>query len=149
MKYFFNRKLTWLTKLVLLCSFISMTPLSLIGEAAYNVTVNIKNIKYENPIFVYLIDEGHFSKVGTGLEVKTINGEEASGSVLFTNVPEGTYAIRVYQDKNNNGVLDSGILGPKEPWALSWKTKPKYPVSFSDISFNLEKDKEFQLELSK
>ena len=38
----------------------------------------------------------------------------------FTNVPEGTYAISLYHDENDNGKMDTNIFGaPKEDYGCS------------------------------
>jgi len=46
---------------------------------------------------------------------------DASVAVWETELPEpGEYAVAVYQDRNGNGVLDTGLIGrPTEPWGFS------------------------------
>jgi uncharacterized protein (DUF2141 family) len=40
--------------------------------------------------------------------------------VIFTDLPEGPYAISIYQDSNGNGQLDKNIFGiPKEKYGFS------------------------------
>lgn len=55
----------------------------------------------------------------------------------------GTYAIAVYQDKNNNDRLDTNLLGiPKEPYAFSNNPVAKWsPATFEESKFNLRKGK--------
>jgi uncharacterized protein (DUF2141 family) len=40
-------------------------------------------------------------------------------SVTFKDLAAGKYAISVFQDVNNNGKLDIGMFGPKEPYGFS------------------------------
>jgi uncharacterized protein (DUF2141 family) len=45
--------------------------------------------------------------------------------VTVPNVPEGDYAVAVYQDLNGNGKLDKNFFGrPKEPFAFSRNFHP-------------------------
>jgi uncharacterized protein (DUF2141 family) len=70
-------------------------------------------------LHIQLLDENGYEK-GEGESISIIPGSEdiSSGYVMFcfTDVPGGNYAIRCYQDVNNNGVMDTGIFGiPVEP----------------------------------
>ena len=51
----------------------------------------------------------------------TFRGNPTDGTMIFNlQLPQGEYAIRVYQDVNNNGQLDRGWFGiPKEPSAIT------------------------------
>jgi uncharacterized protein (DUF2141 family) len=50
----------------------------------------------------------------------------------FLDLPEGEYAVSVFQDKNNNGKLDTGIFGiPSEPVG-----KTNYNLKGSPGDFN-------------
>ena len=60
---------------------------------------------------------------------------------IFPGIAEGKYGIRVYVDTNNNEKLDRGLLGPSEPWGMSWQGRPKRGIPrFDDISFYVEGD---------
>ena len=55
-------------------------------------------------------------------------------------VTTGTWTLSAYEDENENGVLDMGTFGPKEPsgfWRAfhQWR-KPR----FTDVAFSIEKD---------
>jgi len=65
-------------------------------------------------------------------------------------IPEGEYLIALFQDTNNNGVLDTNFLGfPKEPVGLSnynggipgGFNKQKFPINASSnrITINMRK----------
>lgn len=60
----------------------------------------------------------------------------------FPNVPQGTYAIQVFQDVNGNGDMDEGSFGPKEPWGLSNLTKkPKLRApKWDEVKFDVNQD---------
>jgi uncharacterized protein (DUF2141 family) len=55
-------------------------------------------------------------------------------------VRPGRWAVSAYEDKNENGVLDMGLLGPKEPsgfWRAfrAWR-KPR----FDDVAVQVDRD---------
>jgi len=59
----------------------------------------------------------------------------------FTNVPEGTYGIRCFQDLNGNRILDSGDFGPVEPWGMYRPSRPAFRgPTFEEIAFKVDKD---------
>ncbi len=57
---------------------------------------------------------------------------------VLEDIPEGTYAISIYHDKNSNGELDSNFLRiPKEPYGFSNNPKTTFgPPDFQQASFN-------------
>jgi uncharacterized protein (DUF2141 family) len=64
---------------------------------------------------------------------------QASPDFQFRVTP-GSWTISAYEDENENGVLDVGMFGPKEPsgfWRAfrQWR-KPR----FTDVSSTIEKD---------
>ena len=59
-------------------------------------------------------------------------------SFIFTDIPEGVYGIRIFQDLNNNAMLDSGAFGPKEPWGMSNNIHPAFRgPTFDEIKFDV------------
>ena len=45
----------------------------------------------------------------------------------WSDIPFGEYAIAIYQDLNNNGVLDKNVFGyPSEPFGFSKNFKPRF-----------------------
>ncbi len=72
---------------------------------------------------------------------KEIN--EGSARLIFTDLPEGKYAVNVLHDENNNGKIDKGLILPEEGIGFSnyqsigLRNKP----SFEKASFDLFADK--------
>ncbi|MCR9278572.1 MAG: DUF2141 domain-containing protein [Pseudomonadaceae bacterium] len=68
----------------------------------------------------------------------------AAGSVsISTNsLPAGDYAVRVMHDENDNGELDSNMIGiPREPWGTSNDAKGSFgPPSWDDAKFSIDGD---------
>jgi uncharacterized protein (DUF2141 family) len=61
---------------------------------------------------------------------------------VFTNVPDGTYALFVFHDTNNNGKMDTNFLGiPKEGYGASqnklpFAAAPKFEANKFSLSGN-------------
>jgi uncharacterized protein (DUF2141 family) len=73
---------------------------------------------------------------------------ETSHTVVFENIPSGTYAIAVRHDENGNGKLDTNFLGmPKEGVGTSNNPRTRFgPPSFKDSSFVFDRsDMEIQI----
>jgi len=82
------------------------------------------------PIFVELLD-----KSGNAIrkEIKTLE----NGQVELKSVLPGVYALRIFQDLNGNGKLDTGWMGiPSEPYGFSNNAMGRFgPPSLADQLF--------------
>ena len=69
-----------------------------------------------------------------------VTGDSLSWDV--TGLPAGPYALAIYHDINNNGVLDLNFLGvPKEPYAFSGTSSSKWlPPSFDKAAVQVAKN---------
>ncbi|MEY3053163.1 MAG: hypothetical protein RLY31_2948 [Bacteroidota bacterium] len=58
-------------------------------------------------------------------------------TAVIPDLPFGTYALAVFQDENENGVLDKNLLGiPSEPYAFSGQPASKWRIpSFDQCRF--------------
>ena len=64
-----------------------------------------------------------------------IKGKKAE--YTFEEIPYGTYAIKLYHDKNGNGKLDTNFMRiPKEPYGFSNNARGKFgPAKWDDAKF--------------
>jgi uncharacterized protein (DUF2141 family) len=64
-------------------------------------------------------------------------------SISIEDLAHGEYAIAVYQDKNNDNKLNTGMFGiPKEPYAFSNNFKPKFSApKYEDCKFVYSQEK--------
>ncbi|SHH40115.1 DUF2141 domain-containing protein [Winogradskyella jejuensis] len=73
---------------------------------------------------------------------KSVIGEisNKTGKVVFTNVPEGTYAISFIHDENDNGKMDTNFLGiPREDYGCSNNARGTMgPPKWKDAKFELK-----------
>ena len=89
-----------------------------------------------------------FEQVYRAGSAKTSKG---TTQVVFKDLPEGTYAIALYHDKNSNSELDKNWLGiPKEKVAFSKaKMRAFGPPPFKDCAFELQEDTHIEIPLNK
>jgi uncharacterized protein (DUF2141 family) len=75
------------------------------------------------------------------IEVGPKDLEKGKISFSFTNVPEGMYGIRCFQDLNGNKILDRGDFGPVEPWGIYRLSRPAFRgPTFEEIAFKVDQD---------
>jgi uncharacterized protein (DUF2141 family) len=98
----------------------------------------------EGALRIQLVDQKQFDTLGDSPWQAVIPTEQAVGKRVrfrFEGVPAGVYAIRCYQDENDNGKLDRrlGII-PKEPYGFyrSFEAKMRGP-RFDEISFRVDR----------
>ncbi len=70
-------------------------------------------------------------------------------TVEIKDLSAGKYAVRIFQDENNNTKLDTGLFGiPKEPWGLSNNVKATFgPPRFEELLFEIKANKEISITL--
>ncbi len=68
---------------------------------------------------------------------------------IFTNLPEGRYAVSVFHDENSNGKIDKGLLMPIEGVGLSnFKSVNLFNLpNFKKASFLLDRDKKIVINM--
>ena len=116
---------------------------------AQSDTFTIKGVikfKESGTIRLSLINESQFNQTTRFVDKfkkKPTEEEIANGQCTFTfkNIPRGVYGINGYQELNENGKLDMGLFGPKEPWGMSFiEKRPFGPPKFKQMCFLLEND---------
>lgn len=125
---------------------IALVLVILIGGFAHaqNVSLQVKMSGFENNTGVVKVGlyDSEFSFLKT--VYKSLKGEIKSGSatVMFNDVPKGTYAVSVYHDENENGVLDKNSFGiPSEDYGTSNDAKGFMgPPKFEDAKFIVDKN---------
>ncbi|GAB3892488.1 DUF2141 domain-containing protein [Spirosoma agri] len=116
--------------------------------AAYTVTVVISDVtKRTGKLYIGLAtNESTF----TGQSAKTQAVDvSATGdiTITFDKLPAGRYAIRAYQDLNDNQKMDFLGQMPSEPFGFSNVTMLMGPPSFDQCSFELSASKLIQLKM--
>ena len=105
------------------------------------LTVTLSGMKNDRGSLVYAMwsePEGWLE--GNTIREGSVSIENGSSTLYFSELPYGEYAISVYQDRNDNGKLDTGLFGiPKEPFGFSNDPKLGFgPPKYEDSVFTLE-----------
>jgi uncharacterized protein (DUF2141 family) len=109
------------------------------AQASLEVTVeNIKEAKGMIRVGLFTNENDFLKKVAEGKIVKASTGKV---TVLFENLKPGDYAVSVIHDENENGELDTNIVGiPKEGFAFGNNAMGTFgPPSFEKAKITLDK----------
>lgn len=108
------------------------------SEKGKSITVNIDKIQSNSGhILIALHTENTFMK-GNGIVDKKSKIVDGKVSVTFENIEEGTYAILVLHDANDNNQMDFEANGmPKESFGASNNSMSFGPPQFSMAKFDV------------
>jgi len=114
------------------------------GVKTHTLSIHISGIsKIKGSLFIAIFratdDFPVFGKQYKGI-VKEVEGK--SQNYTFDNLPEGEYALAIYQDENRNKILDKNLLGiPTEIYGFSNNARRNFSApSFQEAKFKLNKD---------
>lgn len=103
--------------------------------------IGARNAKGEIRAALFKGAEGFPSDASKAIQKESahIDPQTLSAQIMFTNVPEGVYAISVFHDENMNQKLDKNLMGvPKEGYGASNNPKRKMgPPNFGETKFQL------------
>lgn len=121
---------------------LSLVPAPVAPKTTTGLEVTVTDIKVtKGQIMLAIYDKesnfGHTRRFGSAQPA--VEGEV---TFKFPDLSPGNYAVMVFQDTNNNGKLDTNILGiPKEPWGGSLQGKKVFGApDWSDVKFSLPQD---------
>lgn len=114
------------------------------GVKTHKLSIHISGIsKIKGSLFIAVFratdDFPVFGKQFKGI-VKEVEGK--SQNYTFDDLPEGDYAVAIYQDLNRNKILDKNLLGiPTEIYGFSNNARRTFSApSFQEAKFKLNKD---------
>lgn len=114
------------------------------GVKTHKLSIHISGIsKIKGSLFIAIFrptdDFPVFGKQFKGI-VKEVEGK--SQNYTFDDLPEGDYAVAIYQDLNRNKILDKNLLGiPTEIYGFSNNARRTFSApSFQEAKFKLNKD---------
>lgn len=118
-------------------------------SVAYNLTVNIDNLKNSNGTLIFSLynSEGSLpdEKFEHYYKKKSVTIDDKSVKVIFNDLPKGTYAVTALHDENNNGKIDKKFMLPLPKEGIGFSNYDNFGLSnkpnFKKASFNLNKDK--------
>lgn len=102
-----------------------------------DVALTVRNIrKSQGTIWIGLYDSEASFLVKEKAIVKGYPVEQIGDMIIsLPDVSYGTYAVALFHDLNDNGVLDQNVLGvPREPYAFSGELQSQWRLpSFSEV----------------
>ena len=113
----------------------------------HTLTVKISGIQGKGTVYVQLFEEGEkFRADAEGCREESVFLENGPGQVSFSDVDEGSYAVMIYHDENNNGILDTNMIGmPKE--GVGTSNNVKGIPSFKKCRFRVDDSSTIDIEL--
>ena len=124
---------------------------------AGTVKVKVNNIKKKGEMHLAIYDDANVFENDNGEKGGATKGiiqgvieDVKIGSVTYTfELPDGTYAIGIFVDKNYNNKMDRNLFGvPKEQFGFSNNAKGNFgPPSFEDASFTVLGDTKLEINL--
>ena len=124
---------------------------------AATVIVKVNNIEKKGEMHLAIYDDAEVFENDDGEKGGAAKGiiqgvieDVETGSVTYTfELPDGTYAIGIFVDKNYNNKMDRNLFGvPKEQFGFSNNAKGKFgPPSFEDASFTVSNDMKLEINL--
>jgi len=129
----------------------SLSIITLLSQhaVAANLTVNISDVEQGKGhllVALYADEESYnSSKANFASKVKAAHEQE---SVVFENLPDGEYAIKMYQDENDNNSLDVNIMGiPKEGYGFSNNGGMFGSPKYVEAKFTIKENTVIEIEL--
>lgn len=94
----------------------------------------------EGEVRIALFDsKDSYSAEGKPSQEVSVFIKDKKAECTFKGIPYGTYAIKLYHDKNGNGKLDMNFMGiPNEPYGFSNNAREEFgPTKWEDAKFTV------------
>ncbi|RLA75165.1 MAG: DUF2141 domain-containing protein [Epsilonproteobacteria bacterium] len=119
---------------------------------ASSIEVNVKNIvnkKGKISIGLYDKNDENFAKRDKNFKGIDMSIDSKTLTYIFENIPDGTYAVAVFHDENQNKILDKNFFGiPKEAYGFSNNIRPMFRgANFDESKFVLKNKKKIIIKL--
>ena len=126
--------------MIFIAAFLLMGSVALVQ--AQSLTLEVRDIDRPQGflyVAVYSSPDNFLKKPLTGFRVEV---KDKTLSIPCKGLPQGTYALALFQDLNENGTLDTGAFGiPQEPTGFSRDAQGVMgPPSFEQCGFTLRRD---------
>ena len=110
--------------------------------SAGTLEITLDNVTSNDGRIMVEVLQGEAEFKGDAPATMSITQRASTGTMRFqaNGLPPGEYAVRIMHDKNNNGELDSNLVGmPREPWAMSNNAKGNFgPPKWADVKFPVD-----------
>jgi len=124
---------------------------SLLFQPSGNLSIKVSNISpVEGKLYIaiYTSADTYMDLEKTAFQ-KVADIESETETIIIENIPDGEYAVTVFQDLNANGELDTRGFGiPKEPYGFSNDARGSFgPPKFKTAKFDFSGDLEINITL--
>lgn len=136
------KKLTVLAGMAM--AVVSMSP------TAHELTLKVDKIKSaDGNLLVAVYDQAaHYDSNSKWVVARKIKMTEGPLLIPLGDVPAGYYAVKLFQDENDNGQIDTNLLGiPSEPYGFSNNVDSFSAPSFDEAKVNVDKTTEINIHL--
>ena len=116
-----------------------------------SLTLTIEVASFENTKGVFRVcvtdQKDDFLKSCAFSKIVTV--EDDTVSLKIENIEKGNYAVSVYHDENNSGILETGgVFGiPLEPYGFSNNPNMTFGPSYKKSVFKMTSDKNISIKL--
>lgn len=122
------------------------------SEEVGTLTININGFPNNNGVVrVGLYNsEAAFAGKGKAFREVKIQVKDKKAICEFKNIPQGEYAIRLFQDEKMNGKLEKNLVGmPTEAYGVSNNVKSKTgPPKYENAKFKFTKSKTIDIKMN-
>lgn len=110
------------------------------GAGDIQLKINDITAEWGGDIRIGLYQEAGFPTEGKAIQGWVLQVTDISADFTINDIPEGVYAIAIFQDINTDGKLNRTIYrAPKEPYAFSNNKFGRFgPPKFSEVSFSVK-----------
>ena len=147
----FKKLISFSATSLVLAAISSLSMILLLSQhaVAADLTVNVSDVekgKGHLMIALYKSEEDYKSgKASFQTKVAALNGQEVA---VFENLPDGEYAIKMYQDENDNNKMDFNMMGiPKEGYGFSNNVGRFGQPDYKEAKFTVKENTVIEMEL--
>ena len=135
--------------LFLVFGLVSFTAANRVDSTRFDLTVTVTNIQNAKGkvSFGLFRKQDSFPIQGKQFKGVFIETTKSKTTYTFQNLEKDGYAVAVYHDANNNGVLDKNLVGaPTEAYGFSRNARATFSApSFEDAKIDLKENKSIEI----
>lgn len=122
------------------------------SASAFTLKVSVENLQSNKGTIKYLIfnkEDGFPDVLKNSFKSGTILVKDADKGIVLESLEEGSYAVSIIHDENDNDKLDTNFMGiPKEGFGFSNNPRIYFgPPSFEKARVEVEKDTDINIVL--
>ena len=135
--------------LFLVFGLVSFTPADRADSTRFDLTVTVTNIQNAKGkiSFGLFRKQDSFPVKGKQFKGVLIETTKSKTKYTFQNLEKDGYAVAVYHDENNNGILDKNLVGaPTEAYGFSRNARATFSApSFEEAKVELNDNKSIEI----